>query len=607
MPDYAPIGIVKLGHVPFDNSYVHTYIRNWASQSEQASDFANRMTLSNNTYTYVRLNNSIRVDINAELLYGINYCMYQNANYGNKWFYSFVTQVNYINENCTELVLELDVLETFWFELNLKECYVKREHVADDTYGKHLCTEPAFPRDYQYHNFNPVRMEPVYIVFQTTSYPNYPTEEIGNDLSLGDKAMGAVAVQGGYFQRMYSAAALVIYKIGDPDSMAQLKKDLLSMNKVGMAEALSDAYTLPAGCIDENDLIPYKPYGEINPSVPGVWTLRENIMPEETILPVTLPTQFETFIPKNNKSLTYPYYYIEIGDFTGRCSEYKYEFFKTDEHGNRFFVNSMVANGDCQGYITPNYYEGIDTETNSDVCANPFTYDYTNKIPWTYNTFQNWMAQNAIGNAIAIAGSAFGLGIGINEELEIAAQRKENEDEDGESKAPAHARHGNRLEEISMRGATSRTHHAGDMTLRAVGEAMSRNSSLAGGLFGLAAVGANIARQRVVPNQARGNSAGNARFQNGYSGFYYSEKRLIPEFAKIVDDYFTCYGYEVDTLKVPEIFSRPNWNFVRCMNADHHGNIPQEFLSQINIIFDGGITFWHTWDIGNYSLNNQPA
>ena len=36
-----------------------------------------------------------------------------------------------------------------------------------------------------------------------------------------------------------------------------------------------------------------------------------------------------------------------------------------------------------------------------------------------------------------------------------------------------------------------------------------------------------------------------------------------------------------------------------------HGNVPADDMALINEIYNSGITFWHTSDIGNYSLNNK--
>ena len=34
------------------------------------------------------------------------------------------------------------------------------------------------------------------------------------------------------------------------------------------------------------------------------------------------------------------------------------------------------------------------------------------------------------------------------------------------------------------------------------------------------------------------------------------------------------------------------------------GSVPAGYLAMFNRLLDSGVTFWHTDDVGNYSLNN---
>ena len=129
--------------------------------------------------------------------------------------------------------------------------------------------------------------------------------------------------------------------------------------------------------------------------------------------------------------------------------------------------------------------------------------------------------------------------------------------------------------------------------------------ALGGGLAAIASTLGNIDRMRKHPNTSNGNVGGNSRLQNGYVGWYTSQFCLLPEYAAIVDDFLDMYGYQVDRVKVPNRTGRPYWNYVKCQNSCHVGNVPSDMMDKINRIYDAGITFWHTSDVGNYSLNNH--
>lgn len=65
------------------------------------------------------------------------------------------------------------------------------------------------------------------------------------------------------------------------------------------------------------------------------------------------------------------------------------------------------------------------------------------------------------------------------------------------------------------------------------------------------------------------------------------------------------YGYQVDSVKVPNRTGRRNWNYVKMQNSCHRGTVPASDMDKINSIYNAGITFWHTSDVGNYSLDNS--
>ena len=80
------------------------------------------------------------------------------------------------------------------------------------------------------------------------------------------------------------------------------------------------------------------------------------------------------------------------------------------------------------------------------------------------------------------------------------------------------------------------------------------------------------------------------------------------EFAKIIDDYFTRFGYTVNALKVPNITGRTYWNYVEIGAGEDiaFGTLPIDAMEDINNIFRRGTTIWHLHDnIGNFTLDNS--
>ena len=94
-------------------------------------------------------------------------------------------------------------------------------------------------------------------------------------------------------------------------------------------------------------------------------------------------------------------------------------------------------------------------------------------------------------------------------------------------------------------------------------------------------------------------------FGNGYSGVWVIKKQIKPEYRIILENFFNMFGYKVNLVKTPNFHTRKYWNYVQTANCNITGNFNNNDLQELKAIFDGGITFWHTDDVGNYSLKNE--
>jgi hypothetical protein len=65
------------------------------------------------------------------------------------------------------------------------------------------------------------------------------------------------------------------------------------------------------------------------------------------------------------------------------------------------------------------------------------------------------------------------------------------------------------------------------------------------------------------------------------------------EYAKLLDNFFQSYGYKVNEVKIPNITGRLNWNYVKTLECNILGDIPQGDMQKLKQMFNNGITFWH--------------
>ena len=80
---------------------------------------------------------------------------------------------------------------------------------------------------------------------------------------------------------------------------------------------------------------------------------------------------------------------------------------------------------------------------------------------------------------------------------------------------------------------------------------------------------------------------------HGRNGFSFYKMAIKQEYAKIIDDFFSMYGYKVNEVKIPNVTGRQNWNYVKTIDCNLLGDIPQEDMQKLKDIFNTGVTFWH--------------
>ena len=111
----------------------------------------------------------------------------------------------------------------------------------------------------------------------------------------------------------------------------------------------------------------------------------------------------------------------------------------------------------------------------------------------------------------------------------------------------------------------------------------------------------------MIPNSATGlASGGDINVAGDQAGFFFYRYSIKREFAKIIDDYFSMYGYKVNSLEVPNLNTRINWNYLKVLDPNIEGNeIPEKDLNIYRQMLTNGITFWHNPNtFRDYSQNN---
>lgn len=79
---------------------------------------------------FIREHRAVRVALNVETLEAANYMRFKNAEYNGIWMYCFIDRVEYINPNTSYIYFSLDAWQTYFSNVEIRDCDIAREHVA---------------------------------------------------------------------------------------------------------------------------------------------------------------------------------------------------------------------------------------------------------------------------------------------------------------------------------------------------------------------------------------------------------------------------------------------------------------------------------------------
>lgn len=493
----VPNTIIRiLKGVNLDNTYKHTIY--FDSASVQANYFTAKNKYELNNYSYQRQTKTLKVGIKSDDLFDCNYLMFRNTSFGTKWFYAFITNVEYINNDTSEITFEIDVMQTWFFDYQIRRSFVEREHSSTDAIGDNIVEENLETGDFVNIGF---------------LYSRVTDMELMVVVATSFDAQGQWA-RGQFYNGVYSG--LRFYGFTDEEYINDFLEEI---NDGGKSDGIVSIFMMPKEFFGDGsepkDITITKHYNE---------PLRDG------------------YIPKNNKLYTYPYNFLSVINGDGENAIYKYEHFGSDECKFSYY-GDMTANPSVllypwsyKGSGAQNYEEGI-IMSGFPQCA------------YTTDIFKAWLAQNASSLGISALSSV----------------------------------------------------------TQAVGGASVGSVPLVlNGLAGITSLLTQGIQKSVLPPQARGTgSSSSLNISLGRKNFMFHKMSLRIEYLEIIDEYFSMFGYATKRVKVPNLKTRKEWNFVKTIDVNLTGSIPADALAKLKTIYNDGVTFWHKGNnVGMYNLDN---
>lgn len=638
-----------------DNDETDTlYFQTETKQQQYFSGLSNKVEYTPTTYQNVK-QGVMRIGKTMKELYGCNYMYFKNMNsntFENKTYYCFIDELKYINNNCTEVYYSIDYIQTFMFNFTEKTCLVERMTVQSDTIGQYLLDEGLNTGEYvvervQTKYFSQWRYLVTY--GSMVSLPQNKVEINGTSVNKYGVFIGTKAGTGSgtpfmamyFFELVYSNTSYLmngtvpmklivitgakVYNVTEPVNATQAKVSAnYSTYDFGNSTSLiplpdgansvtgKDVFTM---LYCANAVVDATGYSYTNTALNNSNTLFSNIvnvmiMPSElapndnTYYVNTTPTlrivkpnksytdngttrhgmtQFGSYIPKNKKLFTYPYTYFIVSSTDGNSQDYRFELFDTQISADYAPFNftgcglpSPIA---C---LYPKDYNGLHSNTGYNI------YD------------ENWNVYS--GNAY----KALEYGVILSNfpmfSLKVDEYKKYMEQN----------RYRDSLDTVSAILSLSSS-----VVSSALSPSPTSIIGTASGFVDTIGKFQNMAKQnemaKRIPDSFIGQlGTSDLAVANGVCGFRVLTMRIKEENARVIDDYFTRYGYKIshhiDLNGKRNI--RPYFTFIKTVECNisikSSANMTQEDEKAIEAIYNRGIRYWNTpAKYKDYSVNNS--
>lgn len=567
--------IVLCNNVPLDLSYDHTI--DFDDLAAQTSYFNAKASFTFNDITYIKTTDSFKVVGGLETFIYVTYCFYTNM--AGKRIYAFITDKKYINDNCTEMFMKIDVMQTYQFNYTFKHSMVDREHV-DRWYSAGSPIMNLVEENLDYGNNYRLAQQTVYSGNQPWDwFLVVATEALGTD-PLGVSAVQGVPTPFHFYliphnrsiASTYTAKGASSHSIiaGNTFSTIAAELKIISVSyihylPIDVSIVLSGSeYTFTcAGA----EFVP-TPYNATGTYILKLTeTTRTNTVTQlgshsrysDIIMPASFSATASRSYTYESKLLFYPYLYYLMTDHQSTPTLIKNELLPATVVMKA--VQGLSAQPKVKYYI--DNYNGVDSEGKYTNVMNTSVNDLGLSSDAYINYMQNNKASAISGIGLALAGGAISLGVGA---------------------------------------ATG-----GVGLAMGAGVALSSFSTVAGEL---------AKRKDLVnmPDNARsyGNNIAFDMIDNNRS-LYMFRFEISDTYKRIIGDYFALYGYKSNVLKVPSLRTRLRYNFIKTLQCNlasvNNSGVPSPHMEKLQDIYNKGVTIWHhrsgyAVDVKNYQYDN---
>lgn len=548
--------------VPLESSQVHQIY--FTSKDKRDEYFNSKVIYTVPNTMYQRANSgSVKVQLPIGNLIKCNYMRFKNTSFENRYIYCFITDVDYISNEVTLVRYEIDYVQTmsFWSSnntmFNFNECIIEREHTVSDELFEHLIPEGINPQlevGRITNQFFLIKIRICVTYFYTSG--NIGVDDHTNDiLALGFERRGVIGGDiNAMFFKDYSFSGL------NSNQLVSVSNNILSDITALLSYGANITYA--SYIISPESTVP---------------TLAKAY--DYTLDVTEPPLNFLIANVKNKKLYSSEFHSFLYTTTDGNSAYYKPELLVNTSGGKQRILGQYVYYSGATSTITfyPNYDKGtyvFGGGGNFHGKANQskaLSLSLTAVPNISTDTFAEWYGTESTAQHTKAIFSL--IADGINTLANVASSSNTN-------------KIGNFLQ----------------------GSAHALGNQIASGVKTIGSYKANIQQAASAQDNTRLASGNLESVVTDRVGFIMYEMTPNIEIIKEIDNYFTMYGYQVNRVAKPTLNNRPQFTYVQTENCTIDESVPNNFKSNVEKLFDRGITFWkNPENIGNYSLDNRPV
>ena len=346
----------------------------FSSAENQAAYFNARIlttAASNSNFSYLRRSGRMKCGITAAEAAQCDYISFINPAFENKRFYARVTDYQYVNNQTTEIIYEIDYFQSYMFEVNYEHGLIEREHLSEADYQ--LSVANPWRRDvYMLNTGESLNVsEDLEEIYKIGSYPdviggdgddgtvgiaNYPYDDSNLDtaiiIQLADfdrSGLDMTEFNNNFNVIINSRGLIAKYSSDFPGRPEQTTFAPVPIGRgYGLYEI--DARVMSSGTVDTDAseklaaALEWLTYNGFDGQVIGIFQIpyaafASYLFNSGTNASYTVYVFSRNYNVHNKKLLRFPYQYLRVYNNSGDRAEYKFELFANQQTGGRTFAS----------------------------------------------------------------------------------------------------------------------------------------------------------------------------------------------------------------------------------------------------------------------------